>query len=118
MNIFPEFTLHFGTNWIFNFLRQFFFSFFSFNSNADFEELEQVHHPQYRRQDIRRSSRSAHMTKSNIDLRRVGSQLQRNHSSSPAGKRIQSARRYSPPQGSTGKMIVNKQLKFREINLF
>ena len=110
MNIFPEFTLHFGTIWISFFFTDF-FSFFSFNSNADFEELEQVHHPQYRRQDIRRSSRSAHMTKSNIDLRRVGSQLQRNHSSSPAGKRIQSARRYSPPQGSTGKIIVNNLFK-------
>ena len=44
------------------------------------------------------------MAKSSIDLRRVGSQLHRNHSSSPAGKRVSSnsTRRYSPPQGSTG----------------
>ena len=114
MNIFSEFTLHFGTIFIFFFFSLIFFFFCSFNSNADFEELEQVHHPQYRRQDIRRSSRSAHMTKSNIDLRRVGSQLQRNHSSSPAGKRIQSARRYSPPQGSTGKSVdlTEKMLVF------
>ena len=85
---------------------KYFFYNFSFNSNADFEELEQVLHPhQYRRQEIRRSSRSAHnMAKSSIDLRRVGSQLHRNHSSSPAGKRVSSnsTRRYSPPQGSTG----------------
>jgi hypothetical protein len=54
--------------------------------------------------DVRRSSRSAHhpgsMTSSHLDLRRVGSQINRPHSHSPG--RIQTGRRYSPPQGSTG----------------
>ena len=91
----------------------------SFNSNADFEDLDQmVSYPRpslqllqkvysqplhYQHHSVRhRSSRSAHPGTggSNLDLRRVGSQMTRPHSHSPA--RMPTARRYSPPQGSTG----------------
>ena len=99
----------------------------SFQSNADFEDLDQMQrqkmlfrHPTaasssynipylYRgHQSVRhRQSRSvaptgpSSMSTSSIDLRRVGAQMSRPHSQSPAS-RPHPQRRYSPPQGSTG----------------
>ena len=78
----------------------------SFNSNADFEDLD--HMPKLRptynypngghgnhHTTRQRSSRSAHpVHNSNLDLRRVGSQMNRPHSHSPArGRCLPSATR-------------------------
>ena len=71
----------------------------SFHSNGDFEDLHhfQSFHPvRPTRPVMKRPGQFYH---SSLDLRRVGSQMSRPHSHSPA--RVPT-RRYSPPQGSTG----------------
>lgn len=80
----------------------------SFHSNADFEDLDHMTKviayracPPSLPLDVRHPPRRpvARRGVSNVDLRRVGAQMSRPHSHSPA--RIPT-RRYSPPQGSTG----------------